>query len=128
MPEKRLWEAAHPYYAMTGNYYRGGNECHTEYESWAEFFEAEGDSDPDLNLVYRWDWSVPDPDDYADGELMPPEEFSVFWVGQRKALLRSTSFPVAREDEPAVRAWLTDRAKTMAAIWAPILVTGERGQ
>jgi hypothetical protein len=49
----------------------------------------------------------------------------VFWVLQCnaiqcKTILRSTTC-VGGDDEPAVRAWLTERAKTIQAIWAPIL-------
>lgn len=117
-PPVRLWDVAHPYYAQEGNYY--SNDCHFVHESWAEFMDAFGSSDPDLNLVYRWDWYVPDPEDYGPDEDLPAEAFKVFVVGQRKARLSSYEFPVRREDEPAIRAWLTERAKTMTAIWAPL--------
>src|SRR4051794_6539869 len=96
--QRPLWEIDHPYYASQGNYF--SNDCHTDYPSWAEFVEAEGDSDLDMNLVYRWDWKVPDPDDYdLDEEPLPPETLDLFYVGQRKALHRSVSVEVRREDE-----------------------------
>ena len=115
-----LWEIDHPYYASQGNYL--SNDCHTDYPSWAEFVEAEGDSDLDMNLVYRWDWQVPDPEDYdLPGETLPPETLDLFYVGQRKALHRSVSVEVRREDEPAVREWLTVRAEHMRRVWEPLL-------
>jgi hypothetical protein len=123
-----LREANHPYYCTEGNYYVGGDKRHEvlyTYDSWADFYEAWGDSDEDMNLVFRWDWNVPDPSDYAEGEVMPSESLSVFWVQQRKARLLSTECDITPEDEPAVREWLAKRAKTMAAIWAPISLAVE---
>lgn len=116
-----LRDANHPYYATQGNYF--SNDCHADYPSWAEFVEAEGDSDLDMNLVYRWDWTVPDPSDYdLDlGETIPPETLDLFYVGQRKALHRSVSVEIQREDESAVRDWLMVRAEHMRLVWAPLL-------
>lgn len=111
-----LWEADHPYHCTNGNFF--SNDCHTIYDSWEEFFESEGDADPDYNLVYRWDWQRPDIDDGDDPDS--PERLLVFWMGQRKALARSTECVVTADDEPGVRAWLEERAKTLIAIWAPI--------
>lgn len=106
-----LWEGRHPYYATEGNYFSGG--MHVSFDSWEEFYEIEGNSDPDMNLVYRWDWQSEYGDDGED-------VLSVFFVGQRKASLRSVSVIVVKSDESEVRAWLVKRAKTMAAIWNPI--------
>jgi hypothetical protein len=49
----------------------------------------------------------------------------VFWVLQHKAILRSTECTVIEADEPAVRAWLTERAATIRAVWEPLLPTAE---
>lgn len=120
---KHLWEYDHPYYCSEGNYYVGGlnyGDVHTDYESWQDFIEDWGGTDADMNLVFRWDWNQADPDDYADGEELPGDKLQVFWVLQRKAILRSTECTVTAEDEPAVREWLTGRAKTITAIWEPI--------
>ncbi|MFJ9214276.1 hypothetical protein [Streptomyces sp. NPDC102264] len=121
----RLWEIDHPYYCTEGNYYKNGN--HLTYASWAEFYAEWGDLDPDMNLVFRWDWKRPDPDGYEGGEEVPPETLAVYWVLQRKAILRSTECVIDRADEAAVRAWLADRANTMAAIWEPISLGTEGG-
>lgn len=114
-----LWEVDHPYYAKTGNFYVAPADqhrkgIHRDYDSWQEFYEARGDSDPECALVYRWDWQ--------SGEGDQPDALDVFWIIQRSAICQSSTVTVTREDEPAVRAWLAGRARTLAAIWAPILV------
>jgi hypothetical protein len=119
----RLWEVDHPYYCSESNYYVGGladpPHDHYEFTSWAEF--GWKDSDPDLNLVFRWDWYVPDPADYEGSDVeMPPETLTLFVMMQRKGRFVVCSMPVDRSDELAIRAWLAERAKTIAAIWAPI--------
>jgi len=114
MTGKRLWEAEHPYYAQRGNYFN--NNCHQNFESWADFIAAEGDSDPDMNLIYRWDWIPAKPSDGCDDD-----ELSIFIVGQRKAIHRScTISPISRDDEPAVRAWLQPRLELLMKIWLPV--------
>lgn len=134
-----LWEPDHPYRAEEGNYRCPRNrrdEVHQEHDSWAEFaytstdwMDPKGtyfDSDPDYNLLYRWDWHIPDPADYEPGEEIPGQTLRLYFILQRKADCRSVFVHnVTAEDEPAVRAWLTERAKTIRAIWAPII--GEDG-
>jgi hypothetical protein len=112
----KLWEAEHPYYCNDGNYYVGGMPRpgdsredftpydHMEFDSWEDFGWKE--SDPDLNLLFRWDWAVPDPADYEGaGEEIPPERLTLYWMLQRKGRFMVTSFPVRRDEEPAIRAW-----------------------
>jgi hypothetical protein len=120
---RHLWEIDHPYYCTEGNYYaRPDQGLHTRYDSWAEFIADWGNTDPDMNLVFRWDWNRSDPQDYEPyGEEVPADTLQVFWVLQRKAILRSTECTVTEADEPAVRAWLAERAATIRAIWEPIL-------
>lgn len=115
-----LWEIEHPYYCHPGNHYTRLDESHFTYASWAEFYEDWGDRDPDVYLVFRWDWARTDPEDVEEDEDVPSDRLQVFWVLQGSAILRSTECVVAEADEPAVRKWLAARAQTMAAIWAPI--------
>lgn len=117
--DTRLWDIDHPYYATQGNYF--SNDYHAEYDSWTEFLAEQGDMDLDLNLLYRWDWQVPDPDYYEAGEELPAETLDLFYVGQRKAIHRSVSVEVKREDEPAIREWLLIRAEHMRKVWEPLL-------
>jgi hypothetical protein len=123
MTERHLWEIDHPYYCHEGNFFVPGtryDEVHNEYGSWAEFYAAWGDSDEDMNLVFRWDWKRDSGEYLEEGEEAEPDKLWVYWVLQRKAILRSTECVVTEADEPAVRAWLAERAKTITAIWEPI--------
>lgn len=123
MPETHLWEAAHPYYCNEGNFHRNG-QC-VRFGSWAEFMaDGWGDSDHDLNLLFRWDWKRADPDDYEPGEELPGDRLALFFMLQRKGDFWSVEVAVTEDDEPAVREWLAGRAKTIAAIWTPIAVGG----
>jgi hypothetical protein len=116
-----LWEYDHPYYCAEGNYFKNGE--HLTYASWAEFYAEWGDLDDDLNVVFRWDWNTPDPADYDEdeGEEIPPVTLNLYWVLQRKAILRSTECPVTEADEPAIREWLTRKAGYIRSIWEPLL-------
>jgi hypothetical protein len=122
-----LWEVDHPYYCKEGNFFVPGtrwDEVHSEYASWAEFYADWGDADHDMNLAFRWDWKRDNGEYLEDGEEPEPDKLWVYWVLQRKAILRSTECVVTEADEPAVREWLADRAKAIAAIWSPISLIG----
>ncbi|SFD13121.1 hypothetical protein [Streptomyces aidingensis] len=126
MTTPHLWEIDHPYYCTEGNYYARPSEgLHTEYETWQDFHADWGSLDPDLNFVWRWDWKRADPSHYEDGEEMPPDRLLVFWVLQRKAILRSTECTVTEADEPAVREWLAEKAEWVRAVWEPFLPVPE---
>lgn len=120
-PTEHLWEPHHPYYAAEGNYYSNG--CHEVYESWSDFLGEQGNADLDMNLVYRFDWKIPDPADYLPfGDEVPPAGLFLYYIGQRKALARSVEIcPISEADEPAVREWLTVRAKHLRLVWAPLM-------
>lgn len=133
MSEPRLWETYHPYYCSEGCFFHSPAQhgdkwqVHTTVNSWAEFMADWGLSDPDLNLVFRWDWQRSDPDDYAyetehDPEFeLPGDELQVFFYLQRKAYGHSVFVRVTEDDEPAVRKWLTSRAEHMQKVWFPLL-------
>jgi len=121
---KHLWEVDHPYYCNEGNYFASSQECGDEFKSFADFLSEHGDSDFDLNLVFRWDWSEQDEntgepnyngdDNYRNGKL------KIFWMGQRKGLYRWSIVEVCRADEPAVIAFLKPRWEHMKLLWEPI--------
>lgn len=114
-----LWEAKHSYYCEEANYFaRGPDQPGNEYLSWADFFEAEGDSDPDMNLLFRWDWREADPDETSWGNK--EETLMLYWMGQRKGLYRWTAVRVSKDDEPAIRKWLTGRLEHLLELWAPL--------
>lgn len=102
----------HPYYCDTGNYFATG--CHHKWASWAEFLAEFGETDRDLNLVWRWDWKRPDPDNADE-----PATLLVFVMLQRKACNISHEIVVTDADEPAVREFLAVCWKTIQALWAP---------
>ena len=121
-----LWEVEHPYFCSDSNFrvpLAEMNGNHIRHSSWANFMDAWGDTDPDLNLVFRWDWHSwrrpPDPALPDDR----PDELSLFFMLQRKGDFWAHTIAVTDEDEPAVRAWLTERAKVIAALWAPLALT-----
>ena len=113
---KRLWEIKHPYYCNEGNYF--SNDCHGSYGSWAEFLAEEGDSDFDMNLLFRWDWREADPEGENWGNK--EEVLLLFWIGQRKGLFRYTTVLVSKEDEPSVREWLAKRWTHIQILWEGI--------
>jgi hypothetical protein len=125
---KRLWEVDHPYYCNETAY--SGGESYPRYKSFADFMEDFGDSDFDMNLVFRWDWSEGDSDgpstfngdvNYRNGSLM------IFFMGQRKGMFWSREVEVCRADEPAVIAYLRPRMAHLMALWEPLSVTPEDG-
>lgn len=121
-----LWEIDHPYYCSDQNFFR--NDRHVHNDSWAEFMQGWGHSDPDMNLLFRWDWKSwrhhPDPDLRSDS----PDELDLFFLLQRKGDFWAVSVAVTDEDEAAVREWLTERARTITAIWEPINLTAGSGE
>lgn len=106
---RHLWEYEHPYYCNEGNFYQRG--CHATFDSWADFIAAEGDADPDLNLVFRWDWK----------QGANQDTLLLFYMGQRKALCRSVGVRVWKDDEPAIREWLIGCANHMRKLWEPLI-------
>lgn len=115
----RLWEIEHSYHAAESNYY---SNKHTErYVDWDDFVDSEGRNDPDPNCLFRWDWLRPDPDDYGPGDDFPGEELQLTFVLQRKGIYRVVFVPVSEADEPAVREYLTVKARYIADLWLPFL-------
>lgn len=111
-----LWEVDHPYYCAEGNYFKTGQ--HEHHASWQDFTAETSfvDGDRDLNFLIRWDWRKPGFHDWDGTEYL-----LLFFVLQRKAWLLSKQIAVTEADEPAVRAFLEDCARTMRDTWAPIL-------
>ncbi|OQQ23355.1 hypothetical protein A6411_23890 [Prescottella equi] len=128
---KHLWEYDHPYYCNEGNYLHSPVRdrditVHEELASWEEF-KSSGfhEADRDLNLLFRWDWKawhLVSPEDFPDEEgRTERHELLLFFMLQRKAFNRSISVTVTAADEPEVRAWLAECAKTISALWEPVL-------
>lgn len=122
-----LWEVDHPYYCNEGNYYAPGREQpFTEYGRLAEFLSENADSDFDMNLVFRWDWSEDNDDGeptYDGDENYRNGKLKIFWMGQRKGLYRWTVIDVCRADEPKVIEFLRPRLAHLLSLWAPLTPT-----
>lgn len=130
---KHLWEFDHPYYCHEGCYYVGGqqyHDVHAEHDSWAAFLDEWGNVDPDYNLLFRWDWTRPEPADYEferehdPAFEMPGDVLKLYFFLQRKAKPFSHHVSVTEADEPAVRAWLEGKAAHMRKLWEPLLDGG----
>lgn len=125
MIAKNLWDSKHDYYCEEGD---AKNQA--KYETWDEFVAAEGDSDKDYNLVFRWDWRVRGDDDDERNPHPDPyyraDELLIFFATQRKGRLRSVSIRVCAADQPSVKAWLMERWTYLLSLWAPI--SGEPAQ
>jgi len=123
MTTKHLWEAEHPYYCASSNYY-SNEQNYMESNSFADFLAEMGGADLDMNLVFRWDWfeggecegSAFNGDvNYRNGKLY------IFYMGQRKGIYFYHIVDVCRADEPAVIAYLQPRADHLRKLWEPIL-------
>lgn len=126
MNTSSLRGSAHPYYASEGCYYArpGQDYPHYEHTSWDDFLAEMGDADLDMNLLYRWDWQVPNPADadlYEDGEVPTQEHLALFYMQQRKARPVSHLVAVEPEDEARIAPWLKVHADHMRLLWAPFL-------
>lgn len=111
---KHLWEVEHDYYCTEHNYFN--NDCVSEYDSWTDFFEAEGGNDLDYNLLFRWDWKPKNVEDEVEHDKL-----CMFWMTQRKGYNRcSIISPIDREYEGEVRKFLQERLAHLIKLWEPL--------
>lgn len=122
--QPHLWEIEHPYYCNEATWHRNidGTSNHQRWTSWAEFRDGTifTTGDRDMNLLVRWDWNSwkRDPDPHLRGD--EPDELCLYFVMQRKGFLASHYIQVTDDDEPEVRAWLAECAKTVTQMWEPL--------
>ena len=123
----KLWEVKHRYYCTEENFY--SNDCHRHHKSWQDFMVCWGQSEPDLNLLFRWDWIFPTAgDDYSEfpvpvwagDENYPDSTLQTFWVLQRLGVFMCHEVDVCRADEPEIRKWLEGRMKHLLELWEPL--------
>lgn len=116
---KHLWEIDHPYYCNEGNYFaRGGEQPHFHFDSWDDFMAEFGDSDMDMNLVFRWDWRKADPEEKHWGN--PKDQLLIFFMGQRKGEYLWSTIDITDADEPGVIAFLKPRWEYLKLMWEGI--------
>lgn len=104
--EQHLWDSSHRFY--------GGENRTQEFASWAEFQEI-WPINPDYNHLYRWDWATVT---YVDGRV--GHKLFLYFVLPRKNDTMGYRITVTPDDEPSVRAWLTQKARHVADMWAPV--------
>lgn len=127
MIEKHLWEIEHPGYCEQGNpdpsY--SDEESHLVFSDWQDFRANYADTpevENSANLVYRWDWKIPDNDDVYPEGTRPPDSLFLYIVNQRRGpFIFSVEVPVTPDDETGVKEWLSERAEAMRSVWTPLL-------
>ena len=116
---RHLWEYEHPYYCHDNNYF--SNKCSRTFNSWKEFLAEEGESDLNMNLVFRFDCK-PVTDD--NGDYLPVDTngfiLSLFIIGQRKGLFRTVAVKAKCEDEQSIIAYLKPRLAKLKSLWKPL--------
>lgn len=122
---KHPWEVKHEYYCNDAEYWR-------KYESFEDFQEEEGDSDMDYNLLVRWDWEEEDGEtgepNYNGDDYHRNGKLKLYFVSQRKGLLRSVDVEVCRADEKEVIEYLTPRLQHLHKLWEPLSLLPEQRQ
>ena len=122
-----LWEVEHPYRCEDANYMGKSKSWGDVDLTWAEFVEqGNPDWDPELNLVFRWDWEC------ADAYRKENDGDSPWWCGEvygdrltlnvepeRSVVALSLQHDVQKSDEPAVRKFLTESWAAMLELWTP---------
>ena len=112
MSNKHLWEVKHDYYCSESNYYHAGELEH--FDSWNEFLEAYGTANPDMNLLFRWDWRGGDIDTYTSDVL------ELFYILQRKGIFRPIEVSVSKDNEEEIKRWLNIKFDHLFKLWVPI--------
>lgn len=104
--DKHLWEYDHPYYCSEGHYAE-------EFSSWEAFLDEMGDSDMDLNLLFRWDW-IHDDEDGAENDTL-----FLFFMQQRKGKFVVIRVAMQDTDEDSVKTFLQARWAHLTELWMP---------
>lgn len=120
-----IWEHRHSYYCEMQNYRARPDEgCTQEFDCWAEFIAEWGDSDEDMNLLFRWDWMPATDEDGDDIKPMTGDggELRLCFMMQRKGDYRCVVVHgMKNSDEQAVIAYLQPLAEHMRNLWSPLL-------
>ena len=108
---------SHPYYANMGSYYNSDMVSH--FESWSDFIAECGDLDMDYNLLVRFDWRLPVPDDAIE------ERLELAFLQQRKGRYWPVVVTLTDDDpeglEGRIRDWLQTRWNHMKRLWEPLV-------
>lgn len=99
----------HPYYCSDSSYYNLGFD--TKYDTFQDFHDEMGNSDLDMNLVFRFDINEKDDGGYY---------MEIFMVQQRKG--RFIPFfieNVSEDDFEMIKEFLDKRYQHMMKLWTP---------
>ncbi len=99
-----LWMVRHPLYCEEAPH-------HFKFPDWPEFRDDPmgQTADPNLNLLFRWDWRPED------------DRLFLYWVLQRKGVVVSAEMHCDRSFKDEVYAYLSERLGTLHAVWAPLV-------
>lgn len=124
---KHLWEFEHDYYCSETNFYASQHTNH--YKNWKDFLKDWGNSDLNLDLLFRWDWETYDRDNVfqlnQNLDLVeikdPPKEnwLKLFFVGQRQGIFKCCVIRIRPMDEKAVINFLQFRFEHLKKLWEP---------
>lgn len=129
METKHLWEIDHLYYCCEEHYFGTGgcfkcgrqpSEVNSHFKSWDDFMSNMGDADNDYNLIFRWDWELPEDSKKPTDPDYRSYTLSLFYMMQRKGFHRVCTIEVCQSDEPKVREFLTAKWNHMRSLWEPI--------
>jgi hypothetical protein len=120
-----LWEVDHPYRCEDQNYLGKASNWGDVDQTWAEFVaDGNDDWDPELNLVFRWDWRCLEREraewDGDDPYWGAHDLLFLHIMLQRKGHYRTFRVRVEKSDEPAVREFLTKSWQAMRELWTPL--------
>jgi hypothetical protein len=100
----------HDYYCSESNYY--SNEAAQHYKTFKNFISEMGESDVDMNLVFRWDIKLLDDQTYT---------CDIFIMQQRKGRFMPFSIDLIEEDDvPAFIDYVKKHFNKLLSIWKPI--------
>lgn len=108
----------HNYYCNMGNYF--SNECSFNCETFQDFLDAMGDSDMDMNLLFRWDVKKYEESDDNDEDSPKGYYAEMFFMLQRKGnFICHNIEKMTEEDVEAFVAFVEPRHKHLMSLWAP---------
>lgn len=103
----KLYEVEQPYYCSESNFFakpHQNEECYMRFLSFDQYLQEAENLDPDLNLLFRWDWQ-------ENNHLI----LHIFL--QRKGYKITHDILVTEDDEPKIRKFLKERSKTILSFW-----------
>lgn len=99
----------HDYYCCEQNYY--SREAYTSYKTFTDFINEMGESDIDMNLVFRWDIKKYDEGHYCMLICIMHQRKGRYWPQEIEK--------VTEEDVPGIIKYLTPHLDKLKQIWKP---------